>query len=121
MMNLPKVVPSSSTEEKPVISGTFAAWLLDNALERKPIGDGQGYSGAKLERVILADGSVLIVKHISQEYDLAMKLTHDTGRAARLWVSGVLDRLPPVIDHATLAAEPEGTVGSSSCTTSLTP
>ena len=95
MMNLPKAVPGSSTEGKPVIPKTLAARLLDNAVERKPIGEGQGYSGAKLERVVLADSTVLVVKRISQEYDLAMKLTHDTGRAARLWVSGVLDRLPP--------------------------
>jgi hypothetical protein len=108
MMNLPKAVPGSSTEEKPVIPKTLAARLLDNAVERKPIGEGQGYSGAKLERVVLADGSALVVKRISQEYDLAMKLTHDTGRAAQLWISGVLDRLPPVIDHAILAAEPGG-------------
>lgn len=108
MMNLSNAVPRSSTKERPVISGEFAARLLDNAVERRPIGEGQGYSGAKLERVVLADGSALVVKRISQEYDLAMKLTHDTGRAAQLWVRGVLDRLPPVIDHAILAAEPEG-------------
>ena len=108
MMNIPDAVQGSSTEEKPVISKTFAARLLDNAVERKPMGEGQGYSGAKLERVVLADGTVLVVKRISQEYDLAMKLTHDTGRAAQLWISGVLDRLPPVIDHAILAAEPDG-------------
>jgi hypothetical protein len=95
-------------KEKPMISQKLAARLLNDAVERKPIGEGQGYSGAKLERVVLADGSALVVKRISQEYDLAMKLTHDTGRAAQLWVSGVMDRLPPVIDHAILLAEPDG-------------
>jgi hypothetical protein len=108
MMKTPKAVPGSSTEEKHVIPKASAARLLDFAIARKPIGEGQGYSGAKLERVVLADGSTLVVKRISQEYDLAMKLTHDMGRAAQLWISGVLDRLPPVIDHAILAAEPDG-------------
>jgi hypothetical protein len=58
--------------------------------------------------VVLADGSALVVKRISPRYDLAMRLTHDTGRAERLWISGVLNRLPPVIEHAVLAAEPDG-------------
>jgi hypothetical protein len=82
--------------------------MLEGAVERKPIGETQGHSGARLERVVLADGSALVVKHISPEYDLTMRLTHDTGRAARLWISGVLGRLPSVIAHAILAAVPDG-------------
>jgi Phosphotransferase enzyme family len=103
-----KGIAGLSTGDRYSLSGTPVARLLDSAVERRPIGEGQGYSGAKLERLVLANGTVLVVKRISQEYDLAMKLTHDTGRAARLWVSGVLDRLPPVIDHAVIAAWPDG-------------
>lgn len=107
MMNLAKVVRGFPVE-KPGISETFTTQLFDSAVERKPIGEAKGYSGAKLERVVLADGSALVVKHISQEYDLAMALTHDTGRAAQLWISGVLGRLPEMIDHTILVVEPEG-------------
>jgi hypothetical protein len=85
------------------------AGLLDNVVERTPLRQtSQGYSGATLERVVLADGRVLIVKHLSPTWDATMRLTHDTGRAAWLSTSGVMDRFPPVIDHTIVAAEPAG-------------
>lgn len=84
------------------------ARLLERAAQRAPLGNAGGHSGARLERIVMLDGSRYIVKHISPEWDLTMRLTHDSGRAAELWVSGVLDRLPRVIDHAIVAAEPEG-------------
>lgn len=81
--------------------------LLDSVVERTPLRQAsQGYSGATLERVILADGRALVVKHLSPAWDATMRLTHDTGRAAWLWTSGVMDRFPPVIDHTIVAAEP---------------
>jgi hypothetical protein len=83
--------------------------LLETIVERMPLRSAnKGYSGARLERVVLSDGAVLIVKHISPESDVAMRLTHDTGRAAWLWTSGLMGRFPPVIDHATVAVEAEG-------------
>jgi aminoglycoside phosphotransferase (APT) family kinase protein len=69
---------------------------------------GPGFSGATLESVTLNDGTRLVVKRISPSWDMAMRATHDRGRAATLWTSGALDRLPPSIDHAIVAAEPEG-------------
>jgi aminoglycoside phosphotransferase (APT) family kinase protein len=81
--------------------------LLDSAVERTPLRQtSQGYSGATLERIVLADSRVLIVKRISPAWDVMMRLTHDTGRAAWLWTSGLMNRFPPVIDHAIVAAEP---------------
>jgi thiamine kinase-like enzyme len=85
---------------------TLAA-LLDNVVERTPLRQtSQGYSGATLERVVLADGRALVIKRLSPAWDATMRLTHDTGRAAWLWASGVMDRFPPVIDHTIVAAEP---------------
>lgn len=87
----------------------LAAGQIDGAVERTPLSDayGKGYSGATLERVTLSDGTTLVIKRISPEWDVSMRYTHDTSRAAQLWTSGVLDRLPTVIDHTVLAVEPE--------------
>ena len=84
--------------------------LLGRAVARTPLrfAPGQANSGAALEAVALADGTRLVVKRFSPADDLLMRLTHDAGRAASLWAGGTFDRLPPAIDHATLAAAPEG-------------
>ena len=83
--------------------------LLTHVVERTPLrfAQGQANSGAPLEAVVLDDGTHMVVKHISPATDLLMRLTHDRGRAATLWTTGVFDRLPPAIDHATLATAPE--------------
>jgi aminoglycoside phosphotransferase (APT) family kinase protein len=83
--------------------------LLSRAVERKPLrfAPGQANSGATLEAVILDDETRLVVKRFSPETDLLMRLTHDAGRAAMLWTTGVFDRLPPVVNHATLAVAQE--------------
>lgn len=83
------------------------AELLDRVVMRTPLRQtSQGYSGATLERIVLADGRALVVKRISPERDVAMRLTHDRGRAGLLWTTGVMARFPPVIDPAIVAAEP---------------
>jgi hypothetical protein len=90
------------------MSTMFSVRMLDTAVQRTPLGQHGGYSGAHLERAVLADGTVLIVKRLSPAMDLTMRLTHDRGRAATLWTAGVFERFPPVIEHATLAVEPDG-------------
>ena len=90
------------------MSASVSERLLSDMAERTPLGSSDGFSGAQLERVVLADGTALVMKRIAPATDLTMRLTHDRGRAATLWTTGVLDRFPPVIDHATLAAEPDG-------------
>ena len=81
--------------------------LLDAVVERRVLAT-DGKSGAVLERVRLADGRVLVVKHIDVRRDWIMRATGDTGRVARLWSDGVLAGLPAVIDHTIVAVEPEG-------------
>jgi hypothetical protein len=100
---LVKASPSDSA--RPAIDA-----LLGRSVERRPLrfGPGQANSGASLEAVVLDDGARLVVKHFSPATDLLMRLTHDRGRSATLWTSGVFDRLPSVVDHAMLAAAPEG-------------
>jgi hypothetical protein len=76
--------------------------VLDAALERAPVND-DGRSGAVLERVTLADGSRVIVKHFDPKIDLVMRLTGDDhGREVRFVRRGTLDGLPPTVRHAAL-------------------
>jgi hypothetical protein len=77
--------------------------LHDHAVEREPIE--AGASTANLQRLVLPDGRKLVVKHVDPSSDWMMQATHDTGRAAELWVDGVMDRLPPVIDPALVRIE----------------
>jgi hypothetical protein len=75
---------------------------LDAAVERGPVND-EGRSGAVLERLTLADGSRVVVKHFDPKIDLVMRMTGDDhGREVRFVRRGTLDRLPPTVRHAAL-------------------
>jgi len=77
--------------------------LLDTAVERAPVND-DGRSGATLERVLLADGTRVVVKRFDPSVDLVMQLSGDTrGREVDLFQSGLLDRLPPNVQHSIIA------------------
>ena len=80
----------------------------DQIARREPLAGNNAASGAILERLTLTDGRRLIAKTVSPELDWIMRATHDEGRAATLFTSGLLDRLPPAIDHTTLGAERDG-------------
>lgn len=69
---------------------------------------GSDASGASLERLWLANGTTLIRKVLSPALDWMMRATNDRGRAATLWTSGTMDRLPTVIDPALSRIEHEG-------------
>jgi hypothetical protein len=79
--------------------------LLAGVVSREPLAVADGRSGSLLERVTLAGGELLVVKHVRDGGDWIMRASHDHGRAAELWSSGVLGRVPEVIDHAVLGAE----------------
>jgi hypothetical protein len=80
--------------------------VLDMAVERRPLA-ADGKSGSELECVVLADGSRLIVKHVRPERDWIGRGTHDGGRIATLWHSGVFAYAPSMVEHAIVAVEPE--------------
>ena len=82
--------------------------LLVDVVRREPLGAADGLSGSLLERVELAGGRHLVVKHILAASDWIMRASNDQGRAAELWSSGVLARVPAAIDHAVLGAERQG-------------
>lgn len=86
---------------------------LQHAVERVPLVDHEGKSGAALERLVLADGRRLVVKRFTPATDLVMAVTGDgIGREYLLWRSGVLDRLPAEVGHAVVDGwlEPDGAV-----------
>ncbi len=80
------------------------AGLLDTALARGPVSD-DGRSGATLERVLLADGSRVVVKRFDPEVDLVMRLSDDDcGREVTLFREGTFDRLPATLLHPVVDA-----------------
>lgn len=81
--------------------------LLDRVVARDTVA-GDGKSGSVVERLTLDDGSVVVVKRIAPLGDWIMRATHDHGRAASLWTSGVLADVPAAIDHTVLGVEPDG-------------
>jgi Phosphotransferase enzyme family len=73
--------------------------VLDTALTRVPVND-DGRSGATLERVLLQDGSRVVVKRFDPAVDLVMQLSGDTrGREVAFFLRGTLDRLPATVLH----------------------
>lgn len=68
----------------------------------------RGWSGNALERIVLADGRVLIAKRIVPGADWLGRGSDDPGREGLLFTTGVLDRLSDAIDHAMVAAARDG-------------
>lgn len=81
--------------------------ILDGARGRKPFAGEGGRTGASFEQAVLADGTPVVIKHISPD-DWIVKATGGVSHLARLWDAGVFARVPEAIDHAMLAVEPDG-------------
>jgi hypothetical protein len=87
------------------------AELLARAESRTPWVPDDTKSGARFERVVI-DGERFVLKYQDPRDDWLLRAAGDPGRTyVRLWESGILDRLPPVLDHAVVAAAFDGTVG----------
>jgi hypothetical protein len=85
--------------------------LLARADHRTPWVPDDTKSGARFERVVI-DGELFVLKFQDPEDDWLLRATGDPGRSyVLLWESGLLGRLPPVIDHAVVAAAFDGRVG----------
>jgi aminoglycoside phosphotransferase (APT) family kinase protein len=67
-----------------------------------------GWSGNRIDRLVLADGRALIAKRIVPGSDWLGRCTRDPGREALLFADGVFARMPETVDPAVVAAEPEG-------------
>jgi hypothetical protein len=67
-----------------------------------------GWSGNRIDRLVLADGRALIAKRIVPGSDWLGRATQDPGREALLFADGTFGRMPASVDPAVVAAEPEG-------------
>jgi aminoglycoside phosphotransferase (APT) family kinase protein len=67
-----------------------------------------GWSGNRIDRLVLADGRALIAKRIVPGIDWLGRATRDPGREALLFADGVFARMPASVDPAVVAAEPDG-------------
>ena len=67
-----------------------------------------GWSGNRIDRLVLADGGTLIAKRIVPGSDWIGRGTKDPGREAVLFADGTFARLPRSVDPAVVAAEREG-------------
>ncbi len=85
--------------------------LLAGAESRHEWRPDDSKSGARFERVVIA-GQQYVLKYQDPRDDWLLRASRDPGhRYVRLWDSGLLGRLPDVIDHAVVAAEFDGMVG----------
>jgi hypothetical protein len=85
--------PASSIEE-----------LIAGATDRQPLGGSDGKSGSTLERVVI-DGEPFVLKQLHPDRDWTMRGFGDLWcRPVQLWVCGLLDAMPEVIDHAVVGA-----------------
>jgi hypothetical protein len=85
--------------------------LLAQAERRTPWAPEDSRSCARFERVVIA-GEPYVLKYQDPRDDWLLRSAGDAGRSyVRLWESGLLDRLPPVLDHAVVAAAYDGEVG----------
>lgn len=78
--------------------------LLDGVTQREPLDHSDAKSGSSLERVVI-DGERLVLKHLHPDHDWTMRGFGDVGcRPVAVWTSGLLDAVPPSIDHAVVGA-----------------
>lgn len=81
------------------------------AVAASPLEAEYAKSGSRLLRVETngGRGPAFILKRISTAWDWLMRATDDHGcRSVTLWTSGLFDRMPPQIEHATVAGARDG-------------
>jgi hypothetical protein len=76
---------------------------LSDAIARRPLTDvTEAFSGATLELVELPAGRGVVLKHLPSEGDWLTRATNGSGRVRRLWETGLLARLRPLVDHTVI-------------------
>lgn len=93
----------------PAVAGSVHG-LLRDVTSRVPLNSPDGRSGAHLERVIMG-GRRYVLKHLGVERDWVARASGDLAcRPLLVCRSGLLERLPDVLDHAVVgcAYQPSG-------------
>ena len=98
---------SRTGSSKSFTTGDSPRSLSERVVAAELLGS-EGASGNKLERVTLDDGTRLVRKRVSPEWDWISRATGDNGRASVMWRHGVFERIPSTVDHATVGVESEG-------------
>jgi SnoaL-like domain len=93
--------PVQASGDSPLFEG------LGTIVERATLAS-SGWSGNRIDRLVMDDGRALIAKRIVPGSDWLGRATSDDGREALLHLSGVLGRMPPQVDPAVVAAERDG-------------
>src|SRR5690349_14489946 len=79
--------------------------LLDRASSRNRVQPADARAGAVFERVTV-DGESFFVKRLSASSDWIMRIAgDDVHRPYLVWRSGLMDRVPGLIDHAVVAMD----------------
>jgi Phosphotransferase enzyme family len=77
--------------------------LTRSVVRREPLDNlTEALSGARLERIVVADGRTLILKRLPAEGDWLTRATQGAGRLWKLWASGLLARVEPFVDHTVI-------------------
>jgi hypothetical protein len=88
------------------------ASLESEAVTRTPLTIGEAYSRARIERIVLASGRSIVLKHLPAGGDWLTRATRRLGRTRQLWDSGLPRRLTPAVDHGTVDAAAFGSFPS---------
>lgn len=81
--------------------------MLSGATDLRPLEDGPGKSGARLNRLTI-DGDPYVVKYIDRADDWTMRASGALGGPViALWTRGILDLLPSCIDQPIVAVAAE--------------
>jgi hypothetical protein len=81
--------------------------ILDGATQRRPFAGEGGRTGATFESAVLRDGTPVVIKHIRPD-DWLVLTFGGVSHLYNVWTSGLLERVPPQIDHAMLDVERNG-------------
>lgn len=81
-------------------------------IAHEPLVNVDGLSEAPLERIVASGPggtSSFVLKRLAYASDWVMRATDDThGRPVVVWAAGLLDRLPPCIEHGIVACAHDG-------------
>ncbi len=102
----PHTPPPGSVEEQHAFDTSLIAQL--GRVVRQELVRSGGWSGNRLERLVLDDGRRLVAKRVVPGANWLDRHSRNEGREALLFRDGVLDRVATAFDHAVVAIARDG-------------